>query len=163
MRRHQPVPTNYPVRRRPSGVSAPSREGLVDKLNDARCKWMITLHRYSPKTHRGNLHQGTARKTSVSRSSIPGRGLVPAADFCPECGSIVPVELECSNDGEFIAEHRLGCSVCESGQRTRLASANKIGTSGSRRFLDRDWRLWKVQCWVCAYQKRSPRPEGVYV
>lgn len=164
---HQ-VSSKYSVGRRPSGVSGPTREGLVEKLNDARCKWMVTLHRYSSKTHRGNVQQDAVRKTSVCRSSIPGRGYVPAADFCPECGSMVPAELECSNDGEFVAEHRWGCSVCESGQRTCFASANKTGTPGShritgnnsrRRFLDQDWRLWKVG-WMfkLAYQKRSPCP-----
>lgn len=164
MHLRQPVSTDYPVRRRTSGVSSHSREGLVEKLNDARCKWMVSLHRYGSKTHRGNVHQNAAvRKTNVCRSSIPGRGLVPASDFCPECGSIVPVELERSNEGEFIAEHRWGCSVCESGQRTRLASAS----TDRRRFLDEDWRRWKVQRWslvvvsISEHQRGSPRP-GIY-
>lgn len=141
---HEPLSTDYSVRRTP-GVRGQSREGLVGKLNDVRCKWMVALHRYGSKTHRGSLHQDAARNDSVRRSSIPGRGLVPAADFCPTCGSIVPVELEYSNEGEFIAEHRWSCSVCE-------ASTNKVGVPGSRRiagtnhrrFLDEDWRLWEV-------------------
>lgn len=166
MRLHQPVSTHYPVRRRRSGVNGQSREGLVEKLNDARCKWMITLHHYSSETYRGNLDHDAWRNTSTLRSSVPGPGasMVPAADFCPECGSIVPVDLECSMGREFIAEHRWGCSVCESGQRACVASTNKTSARGSRRvagtncrrFLDQDWRLWEVM--KHAYQNSSPRP-----
>lgn len=157
MATRQPSSTHYPVRRRTSGVNGKSREDLIEKLKDARCLWMVTLHQYgSKKTRHSNLHKNAMRKTTEGRSSIPGGGLVPAADVCPECGSFVPVELERSNGGEFIAEHRSGCSVCESGQRTCLASANKAGIPGShratstnrRRFLDQDWRLWKVQRWI---------------
>ena len=154
MHLRQPLSTDCPVRQRISGASDQSRDGLVEKLADARCKWMVTLHRYSSKIDRGNVYQNTAvRKTSVRGNDIPGRGLVPASDFCPECGSIVPVELERSSEGEFIAEHRWGCSVCEIGQSTCRGTTQKAGMKRSRRivstsrrrFLDEDWRRWKVQ------------------
>ena len=139
--------------RRSSEAGGPSREDLIQKLNDARCKWMVTLHRYNNSS--GKAHQSDARN-GFNRSRTSGHhNLVPAADFCPECGSIVEVELECNREGEFVAEHRRGCSGCEREQQTLLTSSSngeipnpsRISSTKQRRYycgLDKDWRRWKV-------------------
>lgn len=168
MNLHQPTTSNHAAAAgRSTGVGIPSRADLIQKLNDARCKWMVTLHyslsRYSggvgsnsSNNTLGEVHHDGARNTSFQRSRTSGhQTLVPAADFCPECASIVEVELECNRAGEFVAEHRRGCSACERDQQTLLTQNVKGEAPNSRRFsstrqryqycnLDKNWRLWKV-------------------
>lgn len=149
------------VVRRPSGVDGLSREGWIDKLNDERCKWMVMLHRYSSSRSSGSsssnnplskLRQDDTRKTSASKSRVPGRRVVPAVDFCPECASIVEVELECAGEGEFVAEYRRACSMCVSEQQPWLRSTNKIETPNPWRIqantnrhcgVDQSWPIGK--------------------
>lgn len=82
--------------------------------------------------------------TTVSESMVAGRRVVPAADFCPECSSVVDVELEYTGEGEFVAEYRAVCPMCV-GRQLPLRS-----THFKRRCdMDRNWRLEKVQSVEC--------------
>lgn len=159
-------PTNghhlHGVARRPSRMHGLSREAWIDKLNDARCRWMVMLHRYSSSRSSGGpiskLRQDDTRMTSMSESMAAGRRVVPAADFCPECSSVVEVELECTGEGEFVAEYRGVCSMCvgrQLPQSTNYKPATppnpwRILAGNNRRCdIDRNWRLEKVKRAEC--------------
>lgn len=118
-----------------------SREDWVNKLNDARREWMVMLHHYQNSCSSGNDSDATlvgklrqdyvqtagreVRHTRDSTGISRGRH-VPAADFCLHCASIVKVELECTSEGEAIAERRRACSVCEAAMHVRHACASRI-------------------------------------
>ncbi|CAM9823867.1 unnamed protein product [Ectocarpus sp. 12 AP-2014] len=123
------------VGRPPAVNSNISRGDWVNKLNDARREWMVMLHRYQNSSSSGNdfdaplvgkLRQDNvqtggreARHKRDSTGASHGR-MVPAADFCIHCASIVKVELECTSEGKVIAERRRACSVCETATREEL-------------------------------------------
>ncbi|CAM9753477.1 unnamed protein product, partial [Ectocarpus sp. 4 AP-2014] len=112
-----------------------SRGDWVNKLNDARREWMVMLHRYQNSSSSGNDsdaplvgklrqdHVQTAGREAPHKRNSTGTShgrMVPAADFCLHCASIVKVELECTSEGEVIAERRRTCSVCETAMREEL-------------------------------------------
>ncbi|CAM9108270.1 unnamed protein product, partial [Pylaiella littoralis] len=118
-----------------------SREEWISKLDDARCNWMVMLQRYSSSRSDisnnplGKLRQSDARKTSVNNGRVPGLRVVAAADFCPECASIMKVELECTEEGEFVAEYREICSMCGNQQQTWRGSTTP-----------NPWRIQDLSC-----------------
>lgn len=149
-------PTN-PHHLRSSRVHGQSREEWISKLDDARCNWMVMLQRYSSsRSDNSNnplskLRQSDARKTSVSNGRVPGLRVVAAADFCPECASIMKVELECTEEGEFVAEYREICSMCGNQQQTWRGSTtpNPWRIQDRRCGIDQEWWLRKVKRLGC--------------
>ncbi|CAN0279822.1 unnamed protein product, partial [Ectocarpus sp. 12 AP-2014] len=120
----------------PAVKSNISRGDWVNKLNDARREWMVMLHRYQNSSSSGNDFYaplvGTLRQDHVQTAGREARHkrdstgnshgrMMPAADFCLHCASIVKVELECTSEGKVIAERRRACSVCETATRVRHA------------------------------------------
>ncbi|CAM9861254.1 unnamed protein product, partial [Ectocarpus sp. 13 AM-2016] len=123
------------VGRPPAANSNISRGDWVNKLNDARREWMVMLHRYQNSSSSGNDFDaplvGKLRQENVQTAGREARHkrdntgtsqgrMVPAADFCLHCASIVKVELECTSEGKVIAERRRACSVCETATREEL-------------------------------------------
>lgn len=136
------------VGRPPAVNSNISRGDWVNKLNDARREWMVMLHRYQNSSSSGNDsdaplvgklrqdHVQTAGREARHKRDSTGTShgcMVPAADFCLHCASIVKVELECTSEGEVIAERRRACSVCETDMRVRHAGGSRIDCSLTER------------------------------
>lgn len=114
---------------------------LLEKLADARRKWMVTLYRYSPNKRDDDIDlDGIANErdsrdfTAMSSSQLDVANndrnhhqvtITRAADFCPSCSSIVQVALEYTGEGKLLAEHRGGCASCDkntsNGQARRLS------------------------------------------
>lgn len=138
--------SHSPLAVRAHGFDGLSRDDWIDKLKDSRCKWMVILRRYnsgnnsSSKTDSlGKLRLEDARRTGphtrfrIDKSlRANDSGVVPAADFCRSCASIVEVKLEYVRNGDVV-EHRGPCSVCESNEHPSswLASDKEEDTLGS--------------------------------
>lgn len=122
-----------------------SPDEWLEKLADARRKWMVTLHRYGSNVRDGsewrdggggcrgrNLdgapNHGEGRHTAVASGLLEVTNddrnhqhhhhhhqtmIVPAADFCPRCSSVVQVAFEYTAQGKLLAEHRGGCAPCD--------------------------------------------------
>lgn len=129
---------------------------------------MVILHRYrnsgSSNKSLSKLGQDDHPITSVSKSKEPDRRLVPAADFCPECASIVEVELECTGEGEFVSEYRGVCLMCASQQQHFEAATpnpRQIQSSTDGRWgIDQGWRLGKVERIQCFLFREHCRTVG---
>lgn len=77
---------------------------------------MVTLYR----AIRRNSERPVDKPRQEAQESSSKQRIVPAANFCGDCGKIVEVGLEITAEGLLVAEHRSGCSSCEGGQQRRV-------------------------------------------
>lgn len=142
----------------------------LEKLADARRKWMVATYRFSSgkqsvdksrkrDDRRQTYESARAAGSPVTASDKSGRQppwggslkhtIIRAADFCRRCDSMVEVELEYAAEGVFVAERRKKCPVCNNEEQLR--GSNKVGTQRSPRAdsderfeVGRDWRRREV-------------------